>query len=158
MKEKIVEILVDQLNQEIQSLKKALESSMSYATDQEFKAEDKYDTRSLEASYLASAEAKRVEELKQDLQLIQEMTLDTSNKSGDISIGALVNLELNGNQRKYFLAPTKGGTLINIEGESILVISVFSPLGSALIGLKEAEEFEIETPKETRNYKVISYF
>jgi transcription elongation GreA/GreB family factor len=57
----------------------------------------------------------------------------------------------------YFLIPTSGGTLLQIAGQSILVVSVFSPLGDAVLGLKTGDQFEIETPKETRSYEVTHF-
>ena len=59
--------------------------------------------------------------------------------------------------RKYFLIPTAGGTMIQVNNETILVVSVFSPIGDALLGLKAGEKFEVETPKETRHYEVITF-
>ncbi|PJB54641.1 MAG: hypothetical protein CO099_00390, partial [Bdellovibrio sp. CG_4_9_14_3_um_filter_39_7] len=41
-------------------------------------------------------------------------------------------------------------------GNSILVISVFSPIGQAVIGLNVGNEFEVETPQETRAYEIVA--
>ncbi len=157
MKKKILDQLISKANEELKNLQEALEATKSFATDQEFKAESKYDTRSLEASYLASAEAKRVEELNQEIQLLEEVDPGLSQKLGEISIGAMVELSCNNQVRNYFLIPTAGGTLLECNGQSVLVVSVFSPIGNELMGLKKGDEFEVETPKGTRNYKVISF-
>lgn len=157
MKKEILEELIRRSRHELQQLEEAARANREFATDQEFKAESKYDTRSLEAAYLASAEAKRVEELKLEIQILEEVDLDASKKLGEISIGALVELLHQENKRFYFLIPTAGGTLIKIKDEAILVVSVFSPIGDALMGLKSGEEFEIETPKEVRSYQILSY-
>lgn len=143
--------------EELAGLEASAKASHEYATDQEFKAESKYDTRALEASYLASAEAKRVEELKLEIQILEEVDLDQSQKLGEISIGALVELQHQNQTRKYFLIPTAGGTVINVDGEAVMVVSVFSPIGDALMGLKANDEFEVETPRETREYKVLNF-
>jgi transcription elongation GreA/GreB family factor len=157
VKKKILDQLISKANEELKNLQEALEATKSFATDQEFKAESKYDTRSLEASYLASAEAKRVEELNQEIQLLEEVDPGLSQKLGEISIGAMVELSCNNQVRNYFLIPTAGGTLLECNGQSVLVVSVFSPIGNELMGLKKGDEFEVETPKGTRNYKVISF-
>lgn len=157
MKEQILAELLHRMKVELQHLEAAAGVQKEYATDQEFKAESKYDTRALEASYLASAEAKRVEELKLDIQMLEEVDLNASHKLGEISIGALVELEHHEQRRFYFLIPTAGGTLLSIDQTPVLVVSVFSPIGDALLGLKAGEEFEVETPKETRLYKILSY-
>lgn len=157
MKEKLLHELIERTKKELTELEAAALAQSNFATDQEFKSEGKYDTRSLEASYLASAENRRVEELKGDLEILEGIDLRVSEESRQISIGALIELEHNKQSRKYFLTPTAGGTILKDSDEAILVISVFSPLGDALLGLKTGDEFEIETPKEMRFYKVISF-
>jgi len=157
VKKQILDQLISKANEELKNLQEALAATKSFATDQEFKAESKYDTRSLEASYLASAEAKRVEELNQEIQLLEEVDLGLSQKLGEISLGAMVELSCNNQIRNYFLIPTAGGTLLEYNGQSVLVVSVFSPIGNELLGLKNGDEFEVETPKGIRHYRVISF-
>lgn len=157
MKEKIINELLKKIQEEIAGVQESVHSSRSLATDLEFKAEGKYDTRSLEASYLASAESKRVEELKLEMQILQDVDLKASQRLSEISIGALVDLSYKNQVRKYFLIPTSGGTMIEVDGETVLVVSVFSPIGDALLGLKAGDEFEVETPKESRHYKVVRF-
>ena len=157
MKKQILDELISRARTELAGLEASAKSNRDFATDPEFKAESKYDTRGLEASYLASAEAKRVEELKLEIQILEEVDVDQSKKLGEISIGALVELEHSNQTRKYFLIPTAGGTIIKVDEEAVLVVSVFSPIGDALMGLKPGDDFEVETPKETRNYQVLSF-
>lgn len=156
MKKQILDELIGKLKMEMAELEAAAKSNKDFATDQEFKAESKYDTRSLEASYLASAEAKRVEELKLDIQMLEEVDLKLSERSDEVCIGSLVDLRHKDQERSYFVIPTSGGTLVKIGERAVLVVSVFSPLGDAVLGTKVGEEFEVETPKETRLYQVIS--
>lgn len=156
MKQKLLNELIDKMKAEMLELEGAAKSNKDFATDQEFKAESKYDTRSLEASYLASAEMSRVEDLKLDIQMLEEVDLKISKSAPEACIGSLVELSHNDQVRSYFLIPTAGGTLMNVEGKAVLVVSVFSPLGDAVLGLKVGEEFEVETPKETRTYQVLS--
>ena len=157
MKKEILDELIRRSKDELNILEASAKSNHDFATDQEFKAESKYDTRALEASYLASAEAKRVEELKLEIQILEDVDLDASKKLQEISIGALVELLHHEQKRLYFLIPTAGGTIIKVKDEAVLVVSVFSPIGDALMGLKAGEEFEVETPKETRTYQVVQF-
>jgi transcription elongation GreA/GreB family factor len=83
--------------------------------------------------------------------------LGASRTLGEISMGAMIELQHNKQQRLYFLIPTAGGTMLKVQDETVLVVSVFSPIGDALMGLKVGEEFEVETPKETRHYQVVSF-
>lgn len=157
MKRKILDELISKVKLELEILEKSAEAAKNLATDQEFKSESKYDTRALEASYLASAETKRVEELKLEIQILEDVDINASSKLGEVAIGALIELSFQGQARNYFLIPTSGGTLVDIDGNSILVVSVFSPIGSEVLGLKVGEEFEVETPKGSRIYKVLSF-
>lgn len=157
MKEQLLLELISKMKTEMRDLENAAKANKDFATDQEFKAESKYDTRSLEASYLASAEAKRVEDLKLEIQLLEEVDLKASDKSEEVCIGSLVKLRHHDQERSYFLIPTSGGTILNFQDKAVLVVSVFSPLGSAILGLKPGEDCEVETPKELRSYQVVSF-
>ena len=157
MKKLLLDELIKRSKIELAELEEAAKSNRDFATDQEFKAESKYDTRALEASYLASAESKRVEELRLEIQILEEVDLESSRKLGEVSIGALVELLYQDQKRFYFLIPTAGGTLLKVQEEAVLVVSVFSPIGDALLGLKAGDSFEVETPKETRSYRVLSF-
>jgi transcription elongation GreA/GreB family factor len=157
LKQAILNELIGKMKTELSALESASKANREFATDQEFKAESKYDTRALEASYLASAEAKRVEDLKLEIQMLEEVDLDLASKSPEVCIGSLVQLKYLEHEKNYFLIPTSGGTLLSVNNTPVLVVSVFSPLGSALLGLKVGEQFEVETPKENRNYQVISF-
>jgi transcription elongation GreA/GreB family factor len=156
VKELLLNELIDKMKSEMHDLEMAANANKDFATDQEFKAESKYDTRSLEASYLASAEAQRVEDLKLEIQMLEEVDLALSEKSDEVCIGSLINLRHKDQERSYFVIPTSGGTLLKVEDKAVLVVSVFSPLGAAVLGLKQGENFEVETPKETRSYQIIS--
>jgi transcription elongation GreA/GreB family factor len=157
VKKQLIQELIAKAKTELTQLESAAKANMDFATDQEFKAESKYDTRALEAAYLASAEAKRVEELKLEIQILEEVDLNATEKLGEITMGSLVELLHQNQKRLYFLIPTAGGTILKIEEDTVLVVSVFSPIGDALMGLKKGEHFEVETPKETRHYQVLAF-
>ena len=157
MKQELLNDLIGIKKEEMHNLESAAKANKDFATDQEFKAESKYDTRSLEAGYLASAELSRVEDLKLQIQMLEEVDLNLAKKSQEICIGSLVELRHKDQERSYFLIPPAGGTLLKVGGKAVLVVSVFSPLGDALLGLSKGAEFEVETPKETRTYQVLNF-
>ena len=154
-KKLILDLLIENLRQELLLLESAAQSTHTLATEADLKSEGKYDTRAIEASYLAGAQQKRVEELKVDIEMLEELECLDSKK---IQLGSLVLLEHKNQIRYYFLTATAGGTMFNSEGEAILVISVFSPIGNEALGLITGDSFEIETPKELRSYKVVEVF
>lgn len=154
-KKNILQALIDNLKQELKEVEEIAKSSKDMVTQGDLKSDGKYDTRAIEASYLAGAQLKRVEEIKIDIQMLEEIELQKSSK---LQMGSLALIEHKGQERYYFLTSTSGGTMLTIDGHPVLVISVFSPLGSEALGLCEGESFEIETPKEMRQYKILKVY
>lgn len=154
-KKNILKKLIENLQTELGEVEGAAKSTRDLATQDDLKSEGKYDTRAIEASYLASAQQKRVEEIKIDIQMLEEIEIQNSKK---LQMGSLALIEYKGNERYYFLTSTSGGTMLTVDGQTILVISVFSPLGNGALGLVEGESFEVETPKELRTYKVLNVY
>jgi transcription elongation GreA/GreB family factor len=155
LKNKIKKNLLVKLENELHEIESAAVSARAYALQDDLKSEGKYDTRAIEASYLASAQQRRVEEIKLDLQMIQEMEIQ---KSSHLEMGALALIDFNKREQFYFLSPTLGGELMNVDGHSVLIISVFSPIGSEAMNLSKGDSFEVETPKETRSYLIKEVF
>lgn len=153
-KQKILEHLKKNIQQELDKAKNAYQTSHGHATDNELKADGKYDTRAIEAGYLAGAQKKRVEELEQEVKLLDE--IDLSHTNDQVSVGSLVGLSYNNLEKKYFISSTSGGSMFNIDGEIILIISAFSPLGVEAIGLKKGDTFEVQVKNQDREYTITS--
>ena len=153
-KKKIVEVLIEKLNSELKEVESAARSTRDLATADDLKSEGKYDTRAIEASYLASAQNKRVEEIKLDIQMLEDLEVHVETTSSKLQLGSLGLISCNGQERLYFISSTSGGSMLMIDNNPILVISVFSPIGDAALGLGAGESFEVETPKETRQYEI----
>lgn len=106
--------------------------------------DNKYDTLSLEASYVAQGQANRAQELKHALQAYRDLSLLHFSEASSIRLTALVTLEAeDGTAKTFFIAPREGGLKVQLDGEEILVITPNSPLGSELIGKCLGDEVEI---------------
>lgn len=151
----ILEKLIENLQTELSVVEEAAKSARDLATADDLKSEGKYDTRAIEASYLASGQQKRVEEIKTDIQMLEEIEIQNSKK---LQMGSLALISHKGIERYYFLTSTSGGSMLTVDGHTVLVISVFSPLGNGALGLEEGELFEVETPKELRTYQVLKVY
>ena len=151
----IVSQLVQQLESDLCALEEVAHSSKEYVTDGDVKPEGKYDTRAIEASYLAGAQEKRVEEIKLDLQMLKDLELHPSSSA---QLGSLVKIKFNNEDRLYFISSTAGGSIVNINGTTVLVISVFSPIGSEILNLEANDAFEVETPGGSRHYQVVAVY
>lgn len=155
-KKLIINDLVARLQKELKEVEEAVASARELATHSESKQEGKYDTRSIEAGYLAGAQAKRAEEIKLDIQMLED--LDIESKADQLQLGSLGLIRHNKSEKFYFLSSTAGGTIIDVNGQGILIISVFSPIGDAAIGMKVGDSFEVETPRELREYEVLQIY
>jgi len=154
-KTQILKLLLEKAVLERDKAKSSYDLVHGHATEPELKADGKYDTRATEAGYLAGAQKRRLDELDLEVALIKEIDLSVDNQV--ISVGSLVLLESMNQTRWYFISSTAGGTMLSIENEVVLVVSAFSPIGSAAIGLEKNDEFEIEAQKESRLFKVIEH-
>lgn len=148
--------LTRQVQSKLDELNQTVGATRSHANDTELKPDGKYDTRATEAKYLADALAKKASDLELDLQLLDKISLSELSEKDEIAMGALVELEHNGRRNFYFLGPISGGSILMIEGKSVLVISIFSPLGAQLIGNTVGEEVVVETPSGDKIYSVLS--
>jgi transcription elongation GreA/GreB family factor len=141
-------LLYQNLKNEIDlQLKLAVESvqnTLSAATHEESKPENKYDTRGLEASYLARAQSERVLDLKSLSTIISSLRIRDFKPDQPIAITALVNLETNGKTSWVLILPKGGGHSFQCDGNTIKVITPDSPLGSQLIGKYVDDVVEIK--------------
>jgi transcription elongation GreA/GreB family factor len=143
-KRALVDKVVQQLTAEVQSFFKAARAAHAEATHEQSKAEDKYDTRGLEASYLARGQSRQAAEIQQAIAEFQTLAIRDFAASDPIDLGAYV--ELNGKQEKsyYFIGPRAGGTEIVHDDKEILVITPQSPLGQQLVGKKKGDRIKLE--------------
>lgn len=151
LKQKILNRLIQDLEDELSVIKDAAKHSKELVGEADLRQESKYDTRAIEASYLASAQLKRVEELELDIQMLKEVEIHDAHT---VEMGSLVTILHNGQARLHFLSPVSGGNILEIEGQPVLIISVFSPIGAEAIGLSVGDSFEVETPKGNRLYEI----
>jgi transcription elongation GreA/GreB family factor len=142
---------------ELEEILKAANSARQAATHEESRAEDSHDTRATEASYLADAQAKRASEIQRLILIYKFLPVrDYSGKDEVISPGALAELEYNGTQAYYFVAPEGGGLIMRMDGKAVQVITPNSPMGESIMGRRVGETIEVETRSGTREYKVLS--
>lgn len=143
----IVQKLIHLVEQELKGVEEAFSSTNSLATEGDVKQESKYDTRGIEAGYLAGAQKKRVEELKFDLHKLEEFKHLEFKPSSEVILGSLVTVDLGQLKRLYFVSPSFGGVQIQMNEELIYVITVASPMGEAMMGLSQGDEFELDSQK-----------
>ena len=127
------------LQADLDTLMRAAQGAFAAATDPDSKAENKYDTRTLEASYIARGQAKRVTELQEGVQAFSALSGIELDEGSAASLGSLVALEGPGGLDHYFIGPAAGGTEILHEGCEVVIITPSSPMGQNLVGRREGD-------------------
>jgi len=148
--------LTEHLMERLSGFDKSAREAHAEATHEQNKAENKYDTRAIEASYLAEGQARQATEVAGSIQALEGMILRDFTQSTPIAPGALVQLESNGEVAWYFLAPCAGGVELGAGGKPVLVVTPQSPLGGAMLGLKTSAKFKLQFGREQVLYMVKS--
>lgn len=132
----------------------AAKNTYDMATNAEFKAENKYDTRSLEASYLAGAQAERVADLRDTFLLVTNFKIKSFTDDDKIEVGAVIELVSQKKSTWTIILPTGGGQNFEFENRRINVITPNSPLGRAAIGKYVGDSVVING----REFEIVSIF
>ncbi|UVL05275.1 GreA/GreB family elongation factor [Pseudomonas sp. B21-047] len=136
--------IVATLEHDVDVLSRAAQTAYEAATAEENIAENKYDTLGLEASYLATGQARRTAEIRQALQIYQQLLLSDYDPLRGIQVSNLVTLEdEDGQQRRLFLGPEAAGLKIGDGDELVTVITPRSPLGQQLMGKRVDDEVSL---------------
>ncbi len=155
-KSEIVQTFIIAIESELAILKTAAKDTANYATDPENKPENKYDTRGLEASYLAGAQAQRVAEMQDVLLCFKSTALKNFHDGSVVAITALVEVVLNEKTNYLLIMPLGGGQTIKFLNQTIQVVTPTSPLGKALIGQSVGELITILAGGQKREYEIAS--
>ena len=114
------------------------------AISEESKAENQYDTHSLEAGYLAEGQARQAAEIEESLTLLSALAVTDFPPGAPIALGALAEVrDPRGTVVSYFLCPRAGGLELRMDGRSILVVTPQSPLGRQLLGRRVGDAVQL---------------
>jgi transcription elongation GreA/GreB family factor len=155
-KTQVVDRIREALREQLEVLMASARAARDGATHDDSRAEDKYDTRGLEASYLAGAQAGRAEELKRLLHVYDHLELKPHAKGQPARATSLVTLEHEGDRGLYFLAPEGRPLTVQLGARAVQVITPASPLGDAVLGKQVGDTVEIESRAGVREYEVIA--
>jgi len=151
-------LVIEHLEHLLQNAIDSANRAHAGATDKESIAENKYDTRGLEASYLAHGQTKRVQECEYDLHAFMALSEQALNESYEvIKLGALVTLvsEL-GQHKRILLSPVAGGLKFEWHGQEVMLVTPAAPLGKAMKGLQVDDEFSLSLGGEPHLYFIES--
>ncbi len=155
----VLQKICQRLQEELAFVIQSAEAARHAATHEESKAEDQYDTRGLEASYLAGAQAQRAAELQKlvhGYQKLLEGDGQVFEPATRVAPWSLVELECDGARTVVFLVPQGAGITVEVEGTQVQLITLQSPLGEELVGRRAGDSFEVETRAAMREYEILS--
>jgi transcription elongation GreA/GreB family factor len=155
-KRAIIKKITEKLIGELEVYFRAAQFSRAEATHESNKAENKYDTRGLEASYLARGQSRQAAELEAAIAEFEKLGARKFAAGDEIAVGALVELEHGGESSFYFVGPRAGGTEVVQDKKEILVITPQSPLGEQLMGKKSGDAWQLKLGREMRAAKILS--
>ncbi len=139
-KRAVIKKITAKLAEELEVYFRAAQFARAEATHEQNKAEHKYDTRGLEASYLAHGQSRQAAELEAAIVEFEKLSARAYTPGEAIALGAIVELEHGGEKSIYFIGPRAGGTEILHDRKEILVITPQSPLGEQLMGKKQGDQ------------------
>jgi transcription elongation GreA/GreB family factor len=152
----LIKQIVASLAESLEVLAKAARASHVEATHESSKAESKYDTRGLEAAYLAGGQARQAKEIMDSIKLYESLKTKDFAVDEPIDLTALVELEADGARSIYFIGPKNGGLEIENQRKEITVITLQSPLGQNLMGKKAGQRWTTKLGGSTLKYHIVS--
>jgi transcription elongation GreA/GreB family factor len=155
-KRALIKKILAQLTAELEGSFRAAHAAHAEATHEQNKAESKYDTRGLEAAYLAHGQSRQAAETKAAIAAFEKLETRKFGAGKPIELGALVELEQKGERTLYFIGPKAGGTEVVYEGREILVVTPQSPLGEQLQGKKQGDRGQLTLAGVRDQYRVLS--
>ena len=153
----LLKAIIARLDAELALSLHAARTAAAGATDEQNKAENKYDTRGLELSYLAAGQGRKIAEAEATLEQFRTLALRDFGPLDPIDVSALITLESGKKtadaQPLYFLAPRGGGTEVRCAGREVLVITPQSPLGQQLLGRRTGDR--ISFGRDTTEHRIV---
>ena len=155
-KSALIKKIVEHLSAELALYHKAARATHAEATHEQSKPENKYDTRGLEASYLARGQSRQAAEILHAIEQFEKLPIREFSGSDAIDLGAIVELRRDGERSFYFVGPRGGGTEIVHEKKEVFVITPQSPLGQQIMGKRKSDRLQMEIGGVRNEYKVMS--
>jgi len=155
-KDQLLKEIVAKLSESLELLEKAARASHAEATHESSKAENKYDTRGLEAAYLAGGQARQAKEILDSIEAYGTLAVKNFPRDEPIGLTALVELDSDGIRSLYFVGPRNGGLEFEFGRKEVTVITPQSPLGQNLMGKKAGECWTDKLGGSRVKYQVVS--
>ena len=138
----LLKLALNQLEDQRTLLMTSALEAKAASTHEEAKAENKYDTRGLEASYLAAGQSRRVKELEESIFILKKIKPKTFSKDDPIGLTAMVLLSFEDADKWIFLIPASG-MAIQLDSTKVQTMSLSSPIGQLLLEAVVGDTIEL---------------
>ena len=154
-KSQLLKLVIENVESRLKALIQSALDAHDAATSPESKAENKYDTRGLEASYLAGAQSKRAKELEESLFYLNKINTQNLSKKSKVELYSVVNLvDDDGVEKNLFILPVQGGVNILLESKNYSVLTLSSPLGKSIYQKILGDEIFFKSGKKETYYEI----
>lgn len=152
----LLHAIIVQLEAELALQTEAAHASHDEATDEESRAEDKYDMRSQSAAYLAAGQSKLANEIADAIAAYCLLSPRAFPPGEPIAVGAIVTLAARGRETRWFLGPQHGGMEVVVHGVAVTVITAVSPIGGQLVGRRVGDRVLLPGRPQPVEHRVVA--
>ncbi|MFO8026057.1 MAG: hypothetical protein R6U56_00140 [Opitutales bacterium] len=135
--------LIETLREECMHAVQASKDAADYATNEESRAESRWDTQGLEASYLAAGQAGQARQWAESVEKLQSEREDLLKPRARIGLGALFCCDFGTGPEWFFFAGMAGGHVVPTEQGGVTVVTSHSPLAGRLLRLMSGASFTL---------------
>ncbi|MBW2185454.1 MAG: transcription elongation factor GreAB [Deltaproteobacteria bacterium] len=134
-KNKLIQLIIERLESDLELSMSAAKIAHEASTNDETQPDNKYDTLSLESSYIAQGHANRAQQLRRSIDNYKNLFVRDFSNQQHVAMTALVGIEYEDKTtRQLFIGPDSGGLKVFFDQYEIFVVTMESPLCKALLG------------------------
>lgn len=141
-KENIKQTVMGKLEEKLCLMSSFYETSRNDVLEAEGRMKTRYDSMRTESAFLADAQVKRINSMKDELTALRRLEVISPRER--VFLGSLVEIcdyEID-EKRLYFVLPAGGGLKIDYEGKEILVVTSQAPICKAFLGKEVGDDFQ----------------
>ena len=152
----LLKTIVETLEAQLALQNHAAAAAHDEATNEESRAEDRFDMRGQLAAYLAAGQAKLADEVAGSLKSFLNLVPRAFAAGEAAALSAVITLEQRGRRSLYFLGPAHGGLEVQHDGAQVMVVTPASPLGRALMGRRTGERVPLPQGARTVEHTIVA--
>jgi hypothetical protein len=145
-----IEALIEALREELGLAIRASKDAGEYATDDEARAESKWDTQGLESSYLAAGQAAQAEAIAEAIQALEKLSGESPDPHRPIGVGSLFECDTDNATDWFLLVPIRGGTTAKVGHVEVTAVTPESPIGTAVSGKTPGETLTLPNGRRAK--------